>query len=94
MLFAIYAIDNENVAPIRKEHYPAHYEFLKNQADYGISITMSGPLVADDGVTPVGSLLIVEAADRETAENFSHSDPFYKADVWKTVDIKAFVRKN
>ena len=54
---------------------------------------MSGPLVADDGTTMIGSLFLVEAPDRAAVEAFNAADPFKKADIWERVTITGFLRR-
>jgi uncharacterized protein YciI len=54
---------------------------------------MSGPLVADYGKTMIGSLMILEAADRATVEAFNRADPFFAAEIWEKVNITAFVKR-
>jgi uncharacterized protein YciI len=56
-------------------------------------MVMSGPLVSDDGETMIGSLMIVEAADRAAMEAFHRADPFYAAGIWEKVSITAFVKR-
>ena len=54
---------------------------------------MSGPLVADDGTSMIGSLFVVEAADRAAVEKFNHTDPFHAAGIWENVQITGFLRR-
>jgi hypothetical protein len=44
-------------------------------------------LVADDGETPLGSIIIVDAADRATVDTFTRSDPYHVNGVWERVAI-------
>ena len=61
MLFSMFCIDKPGVMETRKEVMPAHIEYLSTEP---VKIVMSGPLVADDGETIVGSLYLFEAEDR------------------------------
>ena len=90
MLFAFHGMDGKDGAEKRDVNYPAHHTHLDNVAKFGVTIVMSGPLLADDGKTPIGSLIIVDAPDRAAAETFYTSDPFYKAGVWEKTNITAF----
>jgi len=58
-----------------------------------VEIVMSGPLVADDGTTMIGSLFLIEAPDRAAVEAFNAADPFKKADIWERVTITGFLRR-
>ena len=93
MLFAIHAIDREGVLPMRLAHYEAHKAFLGDTASFAVSIVMSGPLVADDGTTMIGSLFIVEAESRAAVERFNRADPFHAAGIWERVTITGFIRR-
>ena len=51
--------------------------------------SIPGPTLTDDGETPLGSLVIIEVADRAEAEAFAVGDPYAKAGVFEDVTIKA-----
>jgi uncharacterized protein YciI len=93
MLFAIHALDRAGALPTRLAHYDAHKAFLSDTSRFGIKIVMSGPLVADDGQTMIGSLFLVEASTRTEVESFHHADPFFAAGIWEKVTIKGFLRR-
>jgi uncharacterized protein YciI len=93
MLFVIHAIDKSDVAPLRQEHYTAHRAHVAAAAAFGIEIVMSGPLVTDDGATPVGSHFVVQAQNRAAAEAFHRADPFFQAGIWQQSSITAFEKK-
>ena len=65
----------------------------KSAKEYGVTITVGGPLVSDDGVSSIGSLMVLDAPDRAAAEKFNRADPFYKNDVWGKIEIRRFDRK-
>jgi uncharacterized protein YciI len=54
---------------------------------------MSGPLVADDGATAIGSHFVVEAADRATVVAFNRADPFHAAGIWAEISIRGFLKR-
>ena len=93
MLFAIHAIDRTGALPTRLANYDAHKAFLGDTSRFGIKIVMSGPLVADDGQTMIGSLFLVEASTRTEVESFHHADPFAAAGIWEKVTITGFLRR-
>jgi uncharacterized protein YciI len=93
MLFVIHALDRPDALPTRLAHYEAHKAFLGDTGAFGVRIVMSGPLVADDGVTMIGSLFLIEAENRAAAEAFNRSDPFHAAGIWQRVTIMAFLRR-
>jgi len=54
---------------------------------------MSGPLVANDGVTPIGSHFVIEAAELEKAKAFHHADPFFVAGLWENSSVTTFIKR-
>ena len=92
MFFVLHAFDRAGALAKREANYEAHKAFLADTSVHGVSMVMSGPLVADDGKTMVGSLMILEASDRAAVEAFNRADPFHAAGIWEKVDITAFVR--
>jgi uncharacterized protein YciI len=93
MLFVIHGLDRKGALETRQANYDAHKAFLSDTSPHGVKIVMSGPLVADDGVTMIGSLFLVEAPDRATAERFNKADPFHAAGIWERVTITGFLRR-
>ena len=93
MLFVIHARDKAGALATRVAHYDAHKAFLSDTSPRGVRIVMSGPLVADDGTSMIGSLFLVEAADRATVERFNRADPFHAAGIWQDVAISGFLRR-
>ncbi len=71
----------------------AHVAHLKSAKDYGVTITVGGPLVSDDGASSIGSLMVLDAPDRAAAEKFNGADPFHKNGIWGKVEIRRFDRK-
>lgn len=94
MLFAIHCLDGANVGDKRKAVHEQHRAHLETAAQYGATLVMGGPLVADDNETGVGSLFLVEAPSRKEAEAFNRADPFNKNGVWEKVQVTAFLRRS
>ncbi|HLZ66846.1 MAG TPA: YciI family protein [Aliidongia sp.] len=93
MLFVIHAVDRPGALDTRLANYGAHKGFLDDVSRFGVEIVMSGPLVADDGETMIGSLFLIEAADRAAVERFHAADPFKAAGIWERVTITGFSRR-
>jgi len=93
VLFVIHAKDKPGALAARLANYDAHKAFLSDTSPHGVRIVMSGPLVADDETTMIGSLFIVEAPDRATVERFNQVDPFNLAGIWENVAITGFLRR-
>jgi uncharacterized protein len=93
MFFVLHSFDKAGALDMREANYEAHKAFLADTSAHRVSIVMSGPLVSDDGKTMIGSLMIVEAADRAAMEAFHRADPFYAAGIWEKVSITGFVKR-
>ena len=91
MLYAMFALDKAGGADTRNAVHPDHVQHLKKAADYGITIVSGGPLVNDDGSASIGSIMILEAADRAAVERFNRDDPLQAA--WGSVEIRRFDKK-
>ena len=90
MLFVVHALDHDDAVDRRLEHYEAHKSYLAASA---IKTIVSGPLLADDAQTMIGSLFILEADSKDDVIAFNRADPFAKANIWKTVDIHPFSKR-
>jgi hypothetical protein len=86
MLFAITCTDKPGALELRMATRPAHLEHLKANEK---SLVLVGPLLDAEG-KPAGSLLVVEADDREAAEAFANADPYAKAGLFESVLIRPF----
>lgn len=84
MFFAAVCLDKPDSLKIRLDTRPAHLDFLKAQA---AAIRIGGPLLMDDGETPNGSLLIVEASDHATAKALLDGDPYARAGLFQSVTL-------
>jgi len=56
-------------------------------------VVTAGTLVADDGETPVGSIFVIDAADRAAVDTFTRSDPYHLNGVWERVEIHCYNKK-
>jgi hypothetical protein len=93
MLFAVYALDDPDAGAKRQAVHAEHVAHLKTAKDQGVTIVVGGPLLADDGKTSIGSLMVLDVPGRATAEKFNNADPFARNGVWAKVEIQRFDRK-
>jgi uncharacterized protein len=91
--FVIHAMDKKDSLTIRAKFYRAHRVHLDEAGTHGVDVLTAGPLVAEDGETPIGSLFIVEAKDRAAVEAFTRSDPYHVNNVWERIDIHTYRKK-
>lgn len=85
MHFAIICVDKPGKSEVRNEVRPKHLEYIgrfKNR------IVAAGPLQTDDGAAMLGSLLILDFADRRAAEAFAGDDPYTRAGLFDSVVIR------
>lgn len=87
MLFCFHNIDQPDAAALRQQWRPAHKEYLARVAD---QIAFAGPLLADDGVTMQGSLLVIDFPDRAAAEAWLRDEPFTRNGVYASISIRAY----
>lgn len=93
-MYVLHAKDRPGVLQRRLNFYAAHRTFLEEQDEAGpISVVMSGPLQTDDGEIMTGSLILLEAPDREAVERFVAADPFTRENIWGEVHISRFHRR-
>src|SRR3546814_20721092 len=86
MNFALYCIDKAGHGAVRAENRPAHLDYLNRNLE---QLMLAGPLLGDDGTTVLGSLLVIEAANRAAAAPFAAGDPYHKAGLVESVPINA-----
>ena len=87
MLFVIHMIDRPESVDLRAEVADAHREFVGAHLD---TMYLGGPLLADDGTTAIGSLIIKDFPDRVAAVAFIAGEPYNKAGLFESVTIRAF----
>ena len=90
MHYTVYCLDHDNMVERRLAHYDAHKAYL---ATTPVKMVMSGPLLAQDQETMIGSFFLYEAADIGEVQRFNANDPFNEAGIWKSVDIRPFLKR-
>ncbi len=85
MPYAVVALDKEGGAPLRAELRPQHLAYLEQHA---AKLLAAGAMLADDGASPVGSLLVFDIDDRAEVEALVAADPFSKAGLFQSVAIR------
>ncbi len=85
MPFILIAHDKPGALDIRKANRDAHLAYL-TETNVG---TFGGPML-DDAGNMCGSMLILDVADMAAAEAWAAGDPYAKAGLFDTVEIKGF----
>jgi uncharacterized protein YciI len=90
MHYVVYCVDHDGMVERRREYYDAHKAYL---ATSPVKTLISGPLLASDGETMIGSFFLYEADDMDAIVRFNREDPFNKAAIWRTVEIRPFLKR-
>lgn len=86
MLFMIQCFDKEDSLDIRKATRKAHLAYA---ASAGARLKFGGPMMAsEEDMTPIGSLILLDAASQTAAQLFTENDPYNKAGLFENVVIK------
>jgi uncharacterized protein len=93
MLFVVHALDKKDILPTRAKHYRAHRIHLDRAEEHRVDVVTAGTLVADDGETPVGSIFVIDAADRAAVDAFTRSDPYHINGVWEQIAVHRYNKK-
>ncbi len=84
MIYVVHCLDKPGHVAKRMELIDEHRAYLATKP---VDILSSGPLLSEDGSEMIGSLFIVDAANRAEVEAFSAGDPFAKAETtWALSD--------
>ena len=88
MLFALICTDKPGSLALRKANRPEHLAYLES---LGETLVLAGPFTEPDGETMNGSLIVVEAPSLDAARKIAAGDPFAKAGVFASVDIRPWL---
>ncbi len=86
MLFTLLCTDKPGSLDLRMATRPTHLAYLQSCKAMLIS---AGPMLDLEG-KPCGSVIILEAADRATAEAFAAGDPYAKAGLFESTIVRGF----
>ncbi len=87
MLFVIHCIDKADALKDRILHRVETLKFFSSVRD---KVRASGPLLAADGETMIGGLIVVDLPDRTAVDAFVQTMPYVKAGIYKSIDIHAW----
>ena len=86
MLFCLTCIDKPNALDLRLSNRDAHLKYWGEAA----CVKIGGPFTSDDGTAMQGSMLVIDVPDRQTAEALATNDPYAKAGLFQSTDIRAW----
>ncbi len=85
MYYIITAFDKENSLDLRMSVRTDHLAYAK---EHDITV-LAGPLLTEgDDPKPRGSMIIIEAADKEAAQAYADEDPYAKAGLFDKVTVR------
>ena len=84
MQFAILNHDKPGSLDLRMKVRETHLTFLRGLCT---RLMTAGPILSDDGQTPIGSLVIVEAEDLAAARQLAADDPYAKAGLFASSTV-------
>jgi len=85
-LFVLTLIDKPKSLDLRMATREAHLAWLRGRPG---ELKLGGPFL-DEAGDMAGSLLILDAPDLAAARAFNADDPYTKAGLWASVDIRPF----
>jgi uncharacterized protein YciI len=88
VIYMLRLLDKPGASALRDAVRPAHKAYLGAVAD---RIAFAGPLVADEGVAMIGSLLAIDFPSREAVMAWLADEPFTKAGLYAGTEVHAFV---
>lgn len=86
-LFAFHGLDKQGALEIRKATRQSHLDWI---ASLNPIVKIGGPMLADDGATPVGSMLVIEAETLDAARAIYAKDPYALAGLWASTAVRPF----
>jgi uncharacterized protein YciI len=86
--YAIYCTDKSGHLQVRMDNRPAHVDYLNGLNAEG-KLVLAGPTLDGDN-KPTGSIVIVEADSLEAAQSLAAGDPYAKAGLFASVEIRAW----
>jgi uncharacterized protein len=84
MLFALICTDKPDHLQVRLDTRSDHLAYLNG---LGSDLKFAGPFL-DAAGKPNGSLVVINAADQSAAEKMAEADPYAKAGLFASVDIR------
>lgn len=83
MPYMAYCLDKAGALEIRMANRPKHVEYLTS---YNDKLLFAGPLL-DHKDAMIGSLLVLDVADRAEMDKFLANDPYAKAGLFQSVSV-------
>lgn len=86
MYYVVLCQDKPGSQNLRQETRPRHLDYLQR---LGTHLKFAGPFINDQG-QPTGSMLVVEAKSEAEAQRIAEGDPYAKAGLFDSREIKCW----
>lgn len=86
-LFAITCRDKPDSVKVHLANREAHLAYAHEFED---RIVIGGPLLAADGRTPVGSMLVIDLPDEAAVDGWLAADPYAQAGLFESVAVHRY----
>lgn len=83
-MYVVHCKDKPGASQVRLDNRAAHLDYLKAHLD---KVVMAGPVQTDDRSGMVGSVLVLDFADRAALDAFLKGDPYAKAGLFESVTV-------
>lgn len=83
-MFVVHCKDKPGALQIRLDNRAAHLEFLNANIAH---VVAAGPVQNDDRTGMVGSVLILDFAERSALDAFLAEDPYARAGLFESVTV-------
>ncbi|MFC3227042.1 YciI family protein [Marinibaculum pumilum] len=87
MYFVVFGTDRPGTEQLRLDTRPSHQQHLRAHP-HPVTVLHGGPTLTADGARMNGSMLVVEADSLADVEAFVADDPYSKAGLFATVEIR------
>ncbi|HET8746328.1 MAG TPA: YciI family protein [Ramlibacter sp.] len=85
--FVVLGTDAEGKQELRQELRPRHREWLREHPGHAVTVLHGGPTLDCEGDMD-GTLLIVEAANRQAVEAFVAADPYVRHGLFHQLQVR------
>ena len=87
-LFVVSYIDKPDSLALRMATRPAHLAYAHDENNPA-KVKIGGPYLDENGEM-CGSLIILEAPDKATAVRFTENDPYVRAGLFSSIDVRPY----
>lgn len=85
MQFFVTCLDKADSKSVREATRNAHLAYLRENDS---NVLGAGPILAEDQQSVIGSLLLIQADDAQSATVFVAGDPYFKAGLFESTQIR------